>query len=448
MLFGKGNWAVLGLKIDSFQKFQATFQDPKKLFLASQLVGSIRTRFKHCYTVGINPFGSPRKDEVIADNPASVNLVSAGVEDIHDFLELDKDFQATSVFDPLLYEKGYGSKEEEFLLNSAVFGTYGFWIVMNDYDDVTDVASKKEGISYEKLGKPFKFTAKEDKTMVEATTNKLTVPIRKQFPVIVDFQTGRIFAPVTSTPEIMLVRELVANLGAEVESTCWDFDSPEWTRLFLQYAFDETKFLTEFTKRAEDRARFSKNEVEKLEDKTMERVVSTYFACTELPTEQWVALKPSTKVKLWKTAEPISISDPTIVTSLVRKQPNPEIVAATVVFQELSTRVNKKSEEITVRSDVFTLTLDDNINNLDAGAALLKGFDLPQYKADIKRFLKQEIKIADYWYQWLSGLRSAIEYLTNNVTEALDITKPDHGLKITAYGVAPQAPTVTEVSVA
>src|SRR5271155_5334266 len=128
MLFGRGQWAIVGLDVNSFPAFQATLNDPKKIFLASQLTATIRSRFNNCTTVGINPFDKPRKDEHELSNIA--------VADINDYLELLKAMgpDTPSVFDPLLYGKNYGGSEDEFVLNANMFNTYGLWVVFNGYD--------------------------------------------------------------------------------------------------------------------------------------------------------------------------------------------------------------------------------------------------------------------------------------------------------------------------
>lgn len=441
MLFSKGQWAILGLKIDSFPKFQATMNDPLKLLLASQLVATIRTRFKNCSTVGINPFDKPRKDEVLAESPNSTNLVDPGVEDIHDYLELRSNFPDTpSVFDPILYDKAYGATEPDFVINAGLFNTYGMWVVFNDYEDVSDIASKREQLAYDTLGRPYKFAVKDDKTHIETTAKGLTIPVRRQFPIIVDYQTGRVFIAASSKEDILTVRQILENMGAEIYSVYWSFGKPEWPRQFLTKISDTTKFSTEFQKRAEERTRFTKEEVEKLEDKMMERIVSNFFAMAELPTGQWAGLKTPTHVKLSKTSEPFSCSDPTSAAYLRDMADAFEVVSAGVVFQELTSRLAKGGgDEIPVRNDLFTLNIDDNVNNLEAGAAMFKGFDLPKYKGEMKRFLKQkgQATIKDYWYEWTSGLRTAIAYFSDNVTETLTpdgmVADKDWGLKEAAY---------------
>ncbi len=430
MLFGRGQWAILGLQVDSFPQFQATMGDPKKLFFASQLVATIRTRFKNCSTVGINPYIAPRMDEFLAESPVSMNLVAAGVEDIWQYLQLLETMgpDVESVFNPEIYDKAFGAKEEGYLLNKNVFNTYGFWMVFNDYEDISDLASKREQLAYETLGYPYKFSVKDDKTRIDLTASGVTVPIRRQFPVIVDYQTGRVFIASSNKEEIQTVRSVLENMGAKVYSLYWSFGKDDWPRRFLTKVSSDTKFLAEMNDRAEERQRFTKEEVQKLNDKTVEKIVSNYFAIAELPSGQWAALKAPTRVKLSKTGEPVACADPTMAVTLRGLTESFEVISASVVFQELTSKFIK-DEEIKTRRDLFTLSIDDNVNNFDAGVAMLKGFDLPKYKAEMKKFLKQhgEALIKDYWYEWLLGIRVSIEYFITSVKETL-LPEDDEGI--------------------
>src|SRR5208337_835659 len=101
MLFGRGHWAVFGIKK---QDAQAFLQDNKAFVAALQAQALATTKKKAVPTAGINPFGTPRLDEVDGD-----------------------------------------VTPDEFRLGDS---QYGFWVVFNDYEDVTDPASKKEQIAY------------------------------------------------------------------------------------------------------------------------------------------------------------------------------------------------------------------------------------------------------------------------------------------------------------
>jgi hypothetical protein len=442
MLFGRGQWAIMGIEPKFQEAFQQIIRDPKQLFYLSQLVAGVRTRYEKKLSLGINPFAHPRMDETLPED-------SLERESIHDFLELEPSLQADAEIQPEDYAVHYGSTENLYLLNENPAGNvYGFWVVLNDFDDVTDVASKKEQVSYDQLTCPFRFAKKEEKQMVEATVLATTVPVRKQFPVIVDFQSGRIFIASSNVEEIGLVTSLLEDMGAVVLSLMWDFGPPTWPRDFLNKVCKETRYAAEFIKRMEERCRFEDKEVEKLADKMLEDIVSNYFAMTELETAQWAGLTTPARLKLYKHGDAVAVSEPTIMTALLGMAPDTyEITAAAVTFQELTSRFNRKGEELFVRTDLFTLDINDNINLVDAGAAMLRGFDLPQYKKEIKQLLKArsgEFSIQDYWYQWLLGMRAAVESFSSNVADTLYVNGAatgKYGLK--QYGFETETTEVT-----
>ena len=74
------------------------------------------------------------------------------------------------------------------------------------------------------------------------------------------------------------------------------------------------------------------------------------------------------------------------------------------------------------------------MNISDAGAAALRGFDVPQYKRDMKRHAKDRgtLGINDYWFEWLIAMKTAINFFVDNVTETLHIDK-DLGLMAYEY---------------
>src|SRR5574337_686708 len=124
MLFGRGNWAVFGVKQGSEAAFQAALDDEGKLADFTQTAAIALTKSKGLPTFGINPFGSPRDDE-----------------------------------------RGMEVKDgQQFSLGKGVFG---LWFCQNEYEDVTDPASKKEALAYANLGKPFKFCNKDEKKLIE-----------------------------------------------------------------------------------------------------------------------------------------------------------------------------------------------------------------------------------------------------------------------------------------
>jgi hypothetical protein len=112
-----------------------------------------------------------------------------------------------------------------------------------------------------------------------------------------------------------------------------------------------------------------------------------------------------------------------------------EVASASVVFQELVIK-NTKEGEKTIRKDIFTIDINDNVNLGEAGAAMLRGFDLPQFKRGVKVAIKAKgrLTIKDFWYMWLDGIHTSILEFVDNVTSTLEIDKK-YGLVVPDYTV-------------
>jgi hypothetical protein len=209
--------------------------------------------------------------------------------------------------------------------------------------------------------------------------------------------------------------------------------TPDWPSLFLEAANERNKFHAQMKERAEELSRFRPEEVEKLDDKMVESIVSNYFAMSELDTGQWAGLSTPARICLGNSFDPVSASSPSTAFNVVENFEKTKIVAAAVTFQALDSRFSKKSDkEIQFRTDLFTIDVNDNVNNGDAGAAMLRGFDIPTFKRELKRAQKgvpDALPIGEYWFRWLVGMKDAVNTFTDNVIETLKGDKKQHGLR-------------------
>jgi hypothetical protein len=306
---------------------------------------------------------------------------------------------------------------------------YGFWVVSNEYEDPTDPNSKKEQMAYTEMERPFKFLVKEEKKSIEEQVQAQAVLNRSQYPVLVDFQNERVYVASSNKDEVLAVQELLTKLGAKTFPLVWDFKYPTWPSEFLNRVVEETQFTAEMQKRAEEVSRFRPDEIEKLDDKQMEKVVSTFFALSELESDVWIGLTTPAKVRIYKPVEPVAISNPSVAFSLLGMSNDAEVAGSSVVFQELITR-NTKDGEKTLRKDLFTIDINDNVNLQDAGAAMLRGFDLPQFKREVKTAIKAKgrLSIRDFWYMWLDGINTSVLEFIDNVNDVLELDKSKYGL--------------------
>jgi hypothetical protein len=378
-MFARGSWAIYGVKPDSESVFVKALDD---FAAVSQAKAVLQAKADSLPTYGINPYEYPRFDE--------------------DNLDLD----VTS---------------GNFRLGDHV---YGFWFCLNGFEDVTDPKSKQEGLAYANAGKPFKFLKKEEKAHVDSLVQASAVISRKQFPVLIDFVGERIYVENTSAEEIGEVRRLMEIMGVTQYNVGWNFGDPNWVGRFLNAVNEGNKFHKAMHDRAEELRRFRPDEIEKLEDKMLESIVSGYFAMSELETGQWAGLSTPAKIRLFSAAEPSTEASVSTAFTLLELVDTAQVASASVVFQNLDSRFNKKNEEKQYRTDLFTIDINDKINISDAGAAALRGFDLPQYKKDMKKLAKAgDVPIQVYWMDWLIAMKNAIAFFADNVTETLKIDK-------------------------
>jgi hypothetical protein len=147
---------------------------------------------------------------------------------------------------------------------------------------------------------------------------------------------------------------------------------------------------------------------------------------------------------LFTASEPSSETDVSTAFTLLNLVISAEVVSASVVFQRLDSKFTKKDEEKQYRTDLFTLDINDKANISDAGCAALRGFDLPQYKKDMKRHGKDRgaLGIRDYWFEWLIAMKEAVILFSDNVTETLQI---DKGLGMLPYEAEAEEADAAEV---
>lgn len=383
-MFARGSWALIGVKADSQAKFEASLNDANSANEVSQAFAIGVTRNQELASMGINPYDKPRGDE--ADTPVVGSL-------------------------------------EDYRLGPQQFG---FWLVSNEYEDVTDPKSKQEGLSYETATKPYKFLKKEEKLHVESLVKASAVVARRQFAVLIDFVGERVYAETTDVEEIGNLRRMLENLGCQIYSLSWHFGGHDWTTKFLNEVQKENKFDREMQSRAEDLRRFRPDEVEKLEDKLMESVVSNFFALSELETGNWAGLSTPAKIRLFAASEPSSEASVSTAFTLLHLTDEASVASASVVFQHLDSKFKKKKgsdeeDEIHFRTDLFTIDINDKVNISDAGAAALRGFDMPQYKKDMKKHGKDRgtLGIRDYWMEWLIGMKNSVNIFVDNVLTTL-----------------------------
>jgi hypothetical protein len=265
-----------------------------------------------------------------------------------------------------------------------------------------------------------------------------------------DFKAGRIYAATANKDALLSLRDLLNDLGCQVVNLKWNFNGLNWTDAFLKKIYETTQFKQEFNTRADELTRFRPDEVVKLDDRMMERIVSKYFALSEMPSGLWCALAPNAALRLHKGSNlPTGLAYPSQVTDMLNSYPDASITSSTVIFQEYSSRTRKTGALIRRYRDMFSLELNENCMVMDAGAALLRAFDLPTFKNKMMRRIKdegRELEISCYWESWLKAMDQAIYDFVDNVVDTLEISHDGCGL-VEFNGVQSDEIPVTENAV-
>src|SRR5947209_15291235 len=216
-MFGRATWAIVGLAKDSLETFRSNLEDRSLMIAVSQLAASAVTRHSKVDAVGINPFSAPRLDE---QHPMSLD----GEQELARYAGLDPEARSSSnVSAEVLETEGYGLNPSSFEIHSTL-PWFGLWAVANQWKDVSDLASIKEQHSYSALERPYKFLAATDKKTVDGEIQGVTAAVRKQLPVLLDFNEGRVYIESGSKKAIYGVTQLLRKMGAEIVPVGWTYN--------------------------------------------------------------------------------------------------------------------------------------------------------------------------------------------------------------------------------
>lgn len=416
-MFGRGAWAIVGLAKESLDAFRTTLADRSIMAAHSQMAASAVTRHFTSDAVGINPFGAPRLDE---EHPVALEHQETLANYAITEREADSDY---SLPPEVLDCPGYGFSEQRFQLDPTL-PWYGLWAVSNEWKDVSDLASVKEQRSYLSLERPYRFLQAIDKKTVDQETLGATAAVRKQVPVLLDFNEGRVYIESSNKKLIYSIVVRLQQIGAEIIPVAWTYSHPNWTAEIINRLYSNTQFQADFVRRADEATRFKAKEIEKLEDRELEAVVANYFSMTQLENELWVGISGPAQVRLHDASPPIGVKAPTTATTLLNMTKDATALSGAITFQERVSYTAKNGGDRTFRKDLLCVEVSDRINLADVGAAMLRGFDAPSFRKDIQREIRQTHvvpSIAEFWRSWLQELSNAVRTLEAAFREVLEI---------------------------
>jgi hypothetical protein len=162
---------------------------------------------------------------------------------------------------------------------------------------------------------------------------------------------------------------------------------------------------------------------------------------SQLSTDLWVGISTPALIRLHQTSQPISVKAPASATTLLGVTNDAQVFSGSITFQDRITATSKKGGEITFRKDLLSLDINDQINLVDAGAAMLRGFDLPAFRKDIQREIRQTKQVPtidQFWSQWLHQMSNAVRTIEASFREILGVDANEAG------GILPMRAPVEE----
>jgi hypothetical protein len=416
-MFGRGSWAIVGLATESLEAFKTSLEDRAIMAGYSQMAASAITRHFSSDALGINPFRAPRLDE---EHPIALEHQ----EPLAQYAITEHEEGSDHTLPPEVLDcAGYGFSEAQFRLHSTM-PWYGLWAVSNEWKDVSDLASIKEQRSYVMLERPYRFLQAIDKKSIDQETLGVTAAVRKQVPVLLDFNEGRVYIESTNKKLIYTIVVRLQQLGAEILPVAWTYSHPNWTAEIVNRLYEGTQFQEDFVKRADEATRFKTKDIEKLDDRELEAIVANYFSMTQLASDLWVGISGPALVRLHDTSPPIGVKAPTTATTLLNMTKGAAVLSGALTFQERVSFTGKDGGERTFRKDLLSIDVNDRINLTEVGAAMLRGFDIPAFRKDIQREIRQTHlvpSIEQFWGNWLHELSNAVRTIEAAFREVLDI---------------------------
>jgi hypothetical protein len=414
---------MVGVTKESLEAFRAALENRTLMAAASELAAAAVARIYGSDAIGINPFGEPRLDE-------GRETTEEQRQELARFAFTEQEEGSTEELSAgVLDGGGYGVAAEQFQLHPTM-PWFGMWAVANEWKKASDLPSIKEHWSYEMLERPYKFLQSTDKKKVDEETLGATTLVRKQVPVLVDFNEGRVYIESTNKKLIYKIVVKLSSLGAEIFPVAWIYDRPNWVEEILSRLYAGTQFADEFMKRAEEAKRFRPNEIEKLEDREMEKIVASFFSMTQLPGELWVGISGPARIRLDDASPEIGVRSVTSATTLLHMTDEAAVVSGALTFQDRVTYESKDGGTRTVRKDLLRAELNDRINLTDVGAAMLRGFDISSHRKDVQREIRQSKlvpSIMEFWGGWLHQLSNAVRTMEGAFREVLELDANERG---------------------
>jgi hypothetical protein len=145
---------------------------------------------------------------------------------------------------------------------------------------------------------------------------------------------------------------------------------------------------------------------------------------TQMPSDLWIGISGPAMIRLHDASPPIGVKAPTSATTLLNMTNDAKVISGAITFQERVSGTSKKGGEFTFRKDLLCMDVNDKINLTEVGAAMLRGFDIPAFRKDLLREIRQTKQvptIEQFWGSWLHEMGNAVRMIEAVFRELLDV---------------------------
>lgn len=386
-MFSRGNWAVFGLASEDWKPFIDFLQSDK---LSDTLQKAVKDVGHGETSRGINPPRLPRLDDD----------------------ETDQELSAS-----------------DFVLSGR---RLGFWFCLNTWEDLQDLASRKEALAYERFGAPFRLLrAAAKKTVNEAAKAWDSGVKRQQIAVLLDFDSGMGFAETAKSDLLIPLFQWLANVGVDPGRIEWI--NPGTAARLLQAASGSGVLLDKYVARAKEVAQKGKAESE--QDARLEWMLRNFFR-TLNGRDQDISLSTPAKIRIADGLQPVAASSPHVAATLLNSASKTTTLSAKVVLHQnddnpepSQAKTGKKGEKrfSPSRAELYHIDLSPDMYGKDIDVALMRGFDAPFERSLLRK--NEPGAITEFWLGWLMALVNGFTAIATAVTAEFDTINDTEGTK-------------------
>lgn len=421
-MFSKGTWTIF--KVQKPEGSNDTLQEIFKKGLADSgttyipLFSINKTIHEQITTLGLAPYFHPRlgDEEEVVQNFANGKTSS---EDLDSFIQnqnLDEwtydakagTFSKTSV--NIKSAPYWEPDADKWMIGSGVVGA---WMMLFEYIDARDSASKKEKIAYD-YGAPFKLQNGETKKSISESVADLNTFTRKHYQIVMDLNQGMVWVNSAATPVVTQTLAVLEGFGFTVttpDTLVEDISADQLKGLTSLYT--DSSIKDEVIMRQNSMKLHGPDGIEPNENATMEKILKAFCAFTE---HDGYHIGLSTPIGILLND---SMPSPTVIKTnfeaveLLESDggEDMQITEADLMFTEYIDKTSKTGETRQILSKRFSVHASPNMFHKELPGVIVRGINIEDFKHTIKQHTKATDAaptIAEFWKMYYDSLKTAV----------------------------------------